>query len=150
MWPLNKNEQALRNDHLEKKARRERIRLIKDQVAMSQNRGSSNGEILSHSKWLEKYGRLKDKYVKLRDRVCNGELFKRKFEESEKIIQKLKNREAAMKQEIRKLNEKLEISTEMILQLKNKEENLEAHNTSMSNILKAIPEYSYYGKWSNE
>ena len=158
MWPRNSN---IMRDHTEKKARRDRIRIMKDasyapngSTQGSTGSAGSQGEIISHGKWLEKYGRLKEKYVKLRERITDGEIFKRKLKDSEEklkiaqlALEENKKTEAMMKNQIKELMEKLEASTEMILDLKNKEENLEAHNKSMSTILNSIPEYSYYGEW---
>ena len=55
-----------------------------------------------------------------------------------------------MNDQIKELMDKLESSMEIILELKNKEENLEAHNKSMSTILNSIPEYRNYGDWNQE
>ena len=156
MWPRNSN---VIRDHTEKKSRRDRIRIMKDAtyVPNGSSKGSTDGEIISHGKWLEKYGRLKEKYIQLRDRITDGEMFKRKFKETEEklkgaqmVIEENKKKEAIMKVQIKELMDKLESSTEIILELKNKEENLEAHNKSMSSILNSIPEYSYYGEWNQE
>lgn len=156
MWPRNSN---IMRDHTEKKSRRDRIRIMKD-ASYAPNgpcKGSGDGGIISHGKWLEKYGRLKEKYIQLRERITDGEMFKRQFKETEEklkaaqlAIEENKKKEAMMKDQIKELMDKLESSTELILELKNKEENLEAHNKSMSTILNSIPEYSYYGEWNQE
>ena len=146
-------------DYTEKKSRKDRIRIMKEtsHAPLLSTTGSGDGEIITHGKWLQKYGRLKEKYVKLRERFTDGEIYKRKLKDIEDklkeanlTIEDKKKKEVLMQDQIKDLMHKLEASTEIILDLKNKEENLEAHNRSMTTILNSIPEYSYYGEWNQE